>query len=135
MKRSKAAKRYRKAAKKKRTKPDDREAATTFVPADIPKIVENPAPTASPTVVTSPQPSPATPAADQSKPVVSSSRSAAARRTADGKFSKAVFALIGGAECARFAAMTWKERDKFMAKPENSVVRERYKSHMALIGK
>ena len=42
MKRSKAAKRSRKAAKKKRTKPDDKEVATTFVPADIPKTVESP---------------------------------------------------------------------------------------------
>jgi hypothetical protein len=31
--------------------------------------------------------------------------------------------------------MTWKERDKYMAKPENFVVRERYKTHMASVGK
>ncbi len=42
---------------------------------------------------------------------------------------------IGGTECPRFAAMTWKERDRFMAKPENSVVLERYKAHMASVGK
>jgi hypothetical protein len=46
MKRSKAAKRSRKTAKKKRTKPDDKEAATTFVPAAIPESVETPVPAA-----------------------------------------------------------------------------------------
>jgi hypothetical protein len=34
-----------------------------------------------------------------------------ARRT------KRVFNQIGGKECRRFAAMTWKERDAFRAKP------------------
>jgi len=29
--------------------------------------------------------------------------------------------------------MTWKERDAFMAKPENAVVRERYEKHMASV--
>jgi hypothetical protein len=43
--------------------------------------------------------------------------------------------VIGGAECPRFGAMTWKECDRFMEKPENSVVRERHKSHMASVGK
>jgi hypothetical protein len=33
----------------------------------------------------------------------------------------------------RFAAMTWKERDAFMAKPENAVVRERYEKHLASV--
>jgi hypothetical protein len=55
-----------------------------------------------------------------------------ARHTAEGKFTKAIFAQIGGAECPRFAAMTWKERDKFLAKPENSLVRECYEAHLAL---
>ena len=128
MKRSKAAKRSRKAAKKKRTKPDDKEAATTFVPTATPETVEN-------SVSSIPEPKPIAAAPAQSKPVVSSSRSEAARRTAEGKFTKAVFAQIGGTECPRFAAMTWKERDKYMAKPENSVVRERYKAHMASVGK
>lgn len=128
MKRSKATKRSRKAARKKRTKPDDKEAATTFMPAEIPKAVESPVPAA-------PEPKPVTLPSVQSKPVVSSSRSEAARRTAEGKFTKTVFAQIGGAECLRFAAMTWKERDKYMSKTENFVVRERYEAHMASVGK
>ena len=60
-------------------------------------------------------------------------RSEAARRTADGKFTKVIFNQIGGKECRRFAAMTWKERDAFMAKPENAVVRERYEAHLASV--
>jgi hypothetical protein len=128
MKRSKAAKRSRKAAKKKRTKPDDKEAATTFEPVAIPKSIESPVPA-------TPEPKPVASAPDQSKPVVSSSRSEAARRTAEGKFTKSIFAQIGGAECPRFAALTWQQRDSYMAKPENSVVRERYKAHMASMGK
>jgi hypothetical protein len=148
MKRSKSAKRSRKAAKKKRTKPDDKEAATTFVPAANPTIAENAVPIEHPKTVppaaattiespapTTPETEPAALALDKSNPIVSSSRSEATRRTAQGKFTKAVFAQIGGAECLRFAAMTWKERDKYMAKPENSVVRERYKAHMASVGK
>ena len=58
-------------------------------------------------------------------------RAKAARRTAEGKFTKVIFNQIGGKECRRFAAMTWKERDAFMAKPENAVVGERYETHMA----
>ena len=60
-------------------------------------------------------------------------RAKAARRTAEGKFTKVIFNQIGGKECRRFAAMTWKERDAFMAKPENAVVRERYEKHMASV--
>jgi hypothetical protein len=139
MKRSKATKRSRKAAKKKCIKPDDKEAANTFVPAAIPKVVENPAPaTPGPVespLLASPEPKPVSSGPDQPKPIASPSRSEAARRTAEGKFTKASFAQIGGTECPRFAAMTWKERDKFMAKPENSVVRERYETHMASLGK
>jgi len=60
-------------------------------------------------------------------------RAKAARRTAEGKFTKIIFNQIGGKECRRFAAMTWKERDTFMAKPENSVVRERYEKHLASV--
>jgi hypothetical protein len=30
--------------------------------------------------------------------------------------------------------MTWKERDAFMAKPENAAVRERYEKHTASVG-
>ena len=60
-------------------------------------------------------------------------RSKAAHRTADGKFTKIIFNQIGGKECRRFAAMTWKERDAFMAKPENAAVRERYEKHMASV--
>jgi hypothetical protein len=43
-------------------------------------------------------------------------RAKAARRTAEGKFTKIIFNQIGGKECRRFAAMTWKERDAFMTK-------------------
>jgi hypothetical protein len=38
-------------------------------------------------------------------------RAKATRRTAEGKFTKVIFNQIGGKECRRFAAMTWKERD------------------------
>jgi hypothetical protein len=60
-------------------------------------------------------------------------RAKAARRTAEGKFTKIVFNQIGGKECRRFAAMTWKERDAFMAKPENAAVLGRYEAHMASV--
>ena len=60
-------------------------------------------------------------------------RAKAARRTAEGKFTKIIFNQIGG-KGRRFAAMTWKERDAFMAKPENAVVRERYEKHLASVG-
>jgi hypothetical protein len=61
-------------------------------------------------------------------------RAKAARRTAEGKFTKIIFNQIGGGKCRRFAAMTWKERDAFMAKPEKAAVRERYEKHMASDG-
>ena len=60
-------------------------------------------------------------------------RAKAARRTAEGKFTKIIFNQIGGKECRRFAAMTWKERDAFMAKPENAIVRERYEKHLTSV--
>ena len=60
-------------------------------------------------------------------------RAKAAQRTAQGKFTKIIFNQIGGKECRRFAAMTWKERDAFMAKPENAVVREHYEKHLASV--
>jgi hypothetical protein len=60
-------------------------------------------------------------------------RAKAARRTAEGKFTKVIFNQIGGKECRRFATMTWKEREAFMAKPENAVVRERYEKHLASV--
>ena len=60
-------------------------------------------------------------------------RAKAARRTAEGKFTKVIFNQIGEKECPRFAPMTWKERDAFMAKPENAVVRERYEKHLASV--
>jgi hypothetical protein len=60
-------------------------------------------------------------------------RAKAARRTAEGKFTKIIFNQIGGKECRRFAAMTWKERDAFMAKPENAAVRERFEKHLASV--
>src|SRR5579871_5608961 len=68
------------------------------------------------------------------KPTATGVRSEAARRTAEGKFTKVIFNQIGGKECRRFAAMTWKERDAFMAKPENAVVQERYEKHVASVG-
>ena len=57
-------------------------------------------------------------------------RAQASRRTAAGEFTKIIFNQIGGKECRRFSAMTWKERDAFMAKPENAAVRERYEQHL-----
>ena len=60
-------------------------------------------------------------AAKQSKPtakVATGVRAKAARRTANGKFTKVIFNQIGGKECRRFAAMTWKERDAYMEKPQ-----------------
>jgi hypothetical protein len=60
-------------------------------------------------------------------------RAKAARRTAEGKFTKIIFNQIGGKECRRFTAMTWKERDAFMAKPESAAVRERYDKHLASV--
>jgi len=60
-------------------------------------------------------------------------RAKAARRTTEGKFTKVIFNQIGGKECRRFAAMTWKERDAFMAKPENAVVQERYEKHLVSV--
>ena len=65
------------------------------------------------------------------KPAAIGVRAKAARRTAEGKFTKIIFNQIGRKECRRFGAMTWKERDAFMAKAENAVVRERYEKHMA----
>jgi hypothetical protein len=64
------------------------------------------------------------------KPAAAGVRSEAARRAAEGKFTKAIFAQIGGKECPRFAPMTWKERDAFMSKPENAAVRDRYEKHL-----
>jgi hypothetical protein len=73
-------------------------------------------------------------AAKAPKPATTGVRAKAARRTAEGKFTKIIFNQIGGKECRRFAAMTWKERDAFMAKPENAVVRGRYEKHLASVG-
>jgi hypothetical protein len=76
------------------------------------------------------------PVVKQTKPTAKTAtgvRAKAARRTAAGKFTKVIFNQIGGKECRRFAAMTWKERDTFMAKPENAAVRERYEKHMASV--
>jgi hypothetical protein len=75
-----------------------------------------------------------TPAVKQGKPTAKAAtgvRAKAARRTAESKFTKIIFNQIGGKECPRFYPMTWKERDAVMAKPENSVVRERYEAHLA----
>jgi hypothetical protein len=62
-----------------------------------------------------------------------SARAAAIRRSTEGKFNKQVLSAIGGKECPRFYPMTWQERDAFMAKPENAVVRERYEAHLASV--
>jgi hypothetical protein len=78
----------------------------------------------------------ATPAVKQPKPaikVAAGVRALASRRTAEGKFTKVIFTQIGGKECPRFAPMTWKERDKFMAKPEGAAVKERYEKHLARV--
>ncbi len=56
-------------------------------------------------------------------------RQKAARRTAAGGFNKAVFKKIGGKECLRYAALTWKERDK--VHDEIPAVKARYERHMA----
>jgi hypothetical protein len=75
-------------------------------------------------------------AAKQRKPTAKAAtgvRAKAARRTAEGKFTKVIFTQIGGKECRRFAAMTWKERDAFMAKPENAAVRERCEKHLGSV--
>jgi hypothetical protein len=56
-------------------------------------------------------------------------RRKAARRTIAGGFNKAVFKEIGGKESPRYAALTWKERDKVRA--EIPVVKARYERHMA----
>jgi hypothetical protein len=72
--------------------------------------------------------------ATKALPAVSLSvRSEAAKRTSAGKFTKVVFVQIGGKECPRFAPMTWKERDAFMAKPENAAVKARYEAHLASV--
>lgn len=76
------------------------------------------------------------PAVKQQRPAIKIAtgvRAKAARRTAEGKFIKVIFNQIGGKDCRRFAAMTWQERDAFMAKPENAVVRDRYERHMASV--
>jgi hypothetical protein len=69
-----------------------------------------------------------------SKSTATGVRAKAARRTAEGKFTKVIFNQVGGKECRRFAAMTWKERDAYMAKPGNAVVQERYETHLASVG-
>jgi hypothetical protein len=70
----------------------------------------------------------------KANPADLSARTAAIRRSTGGKFNKVILTQIGGAECPRFYPMTWKERDTFMAKPENAVVRERYEKHLASVG-
>src|ERR1019366_2060906 len=89
---------------------------------------------ATPTAVKAPKAPKAPKVPKTPKPAATGVRAKAARRTAEGKFTKAIFTQIGGKECPRFAAMTWTERDAFMAKPENAAVRERYEKHMATVG-
>jgi hypothetical protein len=55
-------------------------------------------------------------------------RQKAARRTVAGGFDKVVFKKIGGKDCPRYAALTWKERDK--VHDEIPAVKARYERHM-----
>jgi hypothetical protein len=128
MKSPKGTKRSRKAPKK-RTKPDDKDAATTSISAAAPQVENVP-------VAEAPAPEATTggTARPKAKPADLSARTAAIRRSTEGKFNKIILTQIGGAECPRFYPMTWKERDAFMAKPENAAVRERYEKHLASVG-
>src|SRR5258706_13804320 len=45
-------------------------------------------------------------------------RAKAARRTAEGKFTRIIFNQIGGKEKLRFVSYKWKERDAFIGKTE-----------------
>ena len=122
----KATKRSRKAPKK-RSKPDEKEADTTSVSAAAPQLENVP-------VAEAPAPKPIAVAAQpKAKPADLSARTAAIRRSTEGKFNKVILTQIGGAECPRFYPMTWKERDAFMAKPENAAVRERYEKHLSSV--
>jgi hypothetical protein len=60
-------------------------------------------------------------------------RAAATARTSAGHWNKAAFIKVGGAECPRFAPMTWVERDRFMARDTDAAraVKARYDEHMA----
>jgi hypothetical protein len=127
MKSPKATERSRKAPKQ-HTKPDDKEATTASVSAAAPQVENVPVAEAP-----APEPTTATAAQPKAKPADLSARTAAIRRSTEGKFNKIILTQIGGAECPRFYPMTWKERDAFMAKPENAVVRERYKAHLASV--
>jgi hypothetical protein len=130
----------KKSAKSKRTTKSAKRTEGAVKPADETETTNISAPAAAPqvekaAVLEAPAPEPITLAAAQPEATsaVLSARSEAARRTAEGKFTKTIFTQIGGKECPRFAPMTWKERDAFMAKPENAVVRERYEKHMASV--
>ena len=94
------------------------------------KIVDVKAAAANDDTIEIPRPEPVT--AEQIATGVSP-RTAAIRRSQAGKFNKVVLTVIGGAECPRFYPMTWAERDAYMAKPENTVVRERYEAHLASV--
>jgi hypothetical protein len=83
-------------------------------------------------VIEVPKPEPVT-AEQMATGTVLSAHTAAIRRSQAGKFNKVVLTVIGGAECPRFYPMTWAERDAYMAKPENTVVRERYEQHLVTV--
>ena len=83
-------------------------------------------------VIEVPKPEPVT-TEQMATGIVVSARTAAIRRSQAGKFNKVVLTVIGGAECPRFYPMTWAERDAYMAKPENAVVRERYEKHLVTV--
>ena len=87
---------------------------------------------AAPDVIEVPKPEPVS-AAQIATGTVVSARTAAIRRSQAGKFNKAILTQIGGTECPRFYPMTWKERDLYMEKPENTVVRERYEQHLVTV--
>jgi hypothetical protein len=58
-------------------------------------------------------------------------RQKAARRTAAGGFTRALFNQLGGKEAPRYAALTWKERDAIHS--EFPGVKARYQRHMSTV--
>jgi hypothetical protein len=107
---------------------EETETANTSAPAAAPQVEEAP-------VLETPGPEPMTGATAQpeDKAAVLSARSEAGRRTATGKFTKVVFAQIGGGEVPNYAKLTWVQRDAINEKhPE---VKAHYEAHLASVGK
>jgi hypothetical protein len=96
------------------------------------KVIDVKAAAANDDTIEIPKPEPVT-AEQMATGTVLSARTAAIRRSQAGKFNKVVLTVIGGAECPRFYPMTWAERDAYMAKPENTVVRERYEQYLVTV--